>query len=76
MISVEIEYITKVMDLLKYLNDLIDDSMGFPFYQQFNPLFNWISAPLSIGRSIFCARAGWGPPAREDPCARKNASTN
>ena len=50
----------QVMSLIGYLNELIDDSMDFPFYQQFNPLFNWISAPLSIGRSIFCAR-GLGP---------------
>ena len=33
-------------------------SLPFPFYQQFNPLFNGISTPLSIGRSIL---ARWGP---------------
>ena len=53
------------MSLIGYLNELIDDSMDFPFYQQFNPLFNWISAPLSIGRSIF-ARARV-PPGRRAP---------
>ena len=43
------------MSLIDYLNELIDYSMGFPFYQRLNPLFNGISnkdTPLSIGRSI------------------------
>ena len=47
------------MSLIDYLNELIDYSMGFPFYQRWNPLFNGISdkdTPLSIGWSIF-ARA-------------------
>ena len=35
-------------------------SLPFPFYQQFNPLFNGISTPLSIGRSIL-ARGSLGP---------------
>ena len=48
------------MPLTDYLNELIDISMSFPFYQWLNLLFNWISAPLSIGRSIFFARAGAG----------------
>ena len=47
------------MSLIDYLNELIDYSMGFPFYQRLNPLFSGISnedAPLSSGRSIL-ARA-------------------
>ena len=43
------------MSLIDYLNELIDYSMGFPFYQRLNPLFDGISnkdTPLSIGRSI------------------------
>ena len=43
------------MSLIDYLNELIDYSMGFPFYQRLNPLFNGISnkdTPLSSGRSI------------------------
>ena len=68
--------VMSLMSLIGYLNELIDDSMGFHVSQQFNPLFNWTSAPLSIGRNIFCARAdgpaGPGGPTR----ARKNASTN
>ena len=65
--------------LIDYLNELIDFSMSFPFYRRLNPLFDELfnkDTTLSIGRSIFCARAGWGPPARGDPRARKNASTN
>ena len=64
------------MPLIDYLNELIDISMSFPFYQWLNPLFNWISAPLSIGRSIF-ARARVPPGRRAPARARaKNASTN
>ena len=51
------------MSLIDYLNELIDYSMGFPFYQRLNPLFNGISnedAPLSSGRSIL-ARPTQGP---------------
>ena len=51
------------MSLIVYLNELIDYSMGFPFYQRLNPLFNGISnkdAPLSSGRSIL-ARPTKGP---------------
>ena len=65
------------MSLTDYLNELIDYSMGFPFYQRLNPLFNGISnedTPLSIGRSIL---ARWGPgtwPGAAGP-ARQNAST-
>ena len=65
------------MSLIDYLNELIDYSMGFPFYQRLNPLFDWIFngfGLLLIRRSIL-AREGWGPPGREDP-ARQNASTN
>ena len=43
------------MSLIDYLNELIDNSMGFPFYQRLNPLFNGISNkddPLPSGRSI------------------------
>ncbi len=64
--------------LIDYLNELIDFSMSFPFYRRLNPLFDELlnkDTTLSIGRSIFCARAGWAP-ARGDPRARKNASTN
>ena len=52
------------MSLIDYLNELIDYSMGFPFYQRLNPLFNGISnkdTPLSIGRSILARAQGWGP---------------
>ena len=60
------------MLLIDYLNELIDFSMSVHFYQRLNPLFNWISAPLSIGRRIFCARAlgpaGPGGPARAQKC--------
>ena len=31
------------MSLIDYLNELIGYSMGFPFYQRLNPLFNGIS---------------------------------
>ena len=51
------------MSLIDHLNELIDYSMGFPFYQRLNPLFNGISnkdAPLSNGRSIL-ARPTQGP---------------
>ena len=67
------------MSLIDYLNELIDYSMGFPFYQRLNPLFNGISnkdAPLSSGRSIL-ARGSRGPgqvPGRRQK--RQNASTN
>ena len=55
-----------IMSLIDYLNELIDYSMGFPFYQRLNPLFNGISnedAPLSSGRSILAreARLARGP---------------
>ena len=62
------------MPLIVYLNELIEYSMGFPFYQRLNPLFTGISnkdAPLSSGRSIL-ARGSRGPgpgpwaPARMD----------
>ena len=56
--------------LIGYLNELIDFSMSFPFYRRLNPLFDELfnkDTTLSIGRIIFCARAGWGPPARGDP---------
>ena len=65
------------MSLIDYLNELIDYSMGFPFYQRLNPLFNGISnkdTPLSTGRSTL---ARWGPgtwPGAAGP-ARQNAST-
>ena len=52
------------MSLIDDLNRLIDYSMGFPFYQRLNPLFNGISnkdAPLSIGRSILARAQGLGP---------------
>ena len=65
--------------LIDYLNELIDFSMSFPFYRRLNPLFDELfntDTTLSSSRSISCARAGWGPPARGDPRARKNASTN
>ena len=66
--------------LIDYLNELIEFSMSFPFYRRLNPLFDELfnkDTTLSIGRRfLFFARAGWGPPAREDPRARKNASTN
>ena len=59
------------MSLIDYLNELIDYSMGFPFYQRLNPLFNGISnkdAPLSSGRSIL-ARPTQGPsPGRAPKC--------
>ena len=29
------------MSLIDYLNELIDYSMGFPFYQRLNPLANF-----------------------------------
>ena len=29
------------MPLIDYVNELIDFSMSFPFYQRLNPLFNW-----------------------------------
>ena len=51
------------MSLIDYLNELIDYSMGFPFYQRLNPVFNGKSnkdAPLSSGRSIL-ARGAQGP---------------
>ena len=51
---------------MDYLNALIDFSMSFPFYRRLNPLFDELfnkDTTLLIGRSIFCARAGWGPPA-------------
>ena len=59
------------MSLIDYLNELIDYSMGFPFYQRLNPLFNGISnkdAPLSSGRSSL-ARPTQGPnPGRAPKC--------
>ena len=51
----------KIMSLIDYLNELIDYSMGFPFYQRLNPLFDWIFngfGLLLIGRSIFAPRLG------------------
>ena len=49
--------------LIDYLNELIDFSMSFPFYRRLNPLFDELfnkDTTLSIGRSIFCARARAG----------------
>ena len=66
------------MSLIDYLNELIDYSMGFPFYQRLNPLFNGISnkdAPLSSGRSILVSRSRGPGPGPWAP-ARQNASTN
>ena len=49
-----------MMSLIDNLNEILNFSLPFPFYQQFNPLFNGISTPLSIGRSIL-ARGSLGP---------------
>ena len=43
------------MSSIDYLNEFLNSSLPFPFYQRLNPLFNGISnkdAPLSSGRSI------------------------
>ena len=59
-----------MMSLIDNLNEILNFSLPFPFYQQFNPLFNGISTPLSIRRSIL---ARWGPgpgPGPRDPRAK------
>ena len=65
------------MSLIDYLNELIDYSMGFPFYQRLNPLFDWIFngfGLLLIGRSILAR--GVLPARRAPALARHNASTD
>ena len=61
------------MPLIDNLNELIDFSMSFPFYQRLNPLFNWISAPFinwskHLLRSRGLGPAGPGGPARAQKC--------
>ena len=59
------------MSFIDYLNELIDYSMGFPFYQRLNPLFNGISskdAPLSSGRSILARPTQSHSPGRAPKC--------
>ena len=59
-----------MMSLIDNLNEILNFSLPFLFYQQFNPLFNGISTPLSIRRSIL---ARWGPgpgPGPRDPRAK------
>ena len=68
--------LNKMMSSIDYLNEFLNSSLPFPFYQRLNALFNGISnkdTPLSIGRSIL---ARWGPgtwPGAAGP-ARQNAS--
>ena len=47
---------------MDYLNELIDYSMGFPFYQGLNPLVDWIfnGFGLFLIRRSILAREGWG----------------
>ena len=62
------------MPLINYLNELIDFSMSFPFYQWLNPLFNWISALYQLIEAFLRARgspqAGGPQPARAQKMLR------
>ena len=42
-----------MMSLIDNLNEILNFSLPFPFYQQFNPLFNGISTHLVINWKCF-----------------------
>ena len=61
------------MSLIVYLNELIEYSMGFPFYQQLNPLFNGISNKDTLYQLVeaFWRAGAQGPgPGPRDPRAK------
>ena len=57
----------EIMSLIDHPHEILNFSLPFPFYQQFNPLFNGIATPFIIWSKHFGAR---GPPGPAGPSPR------